>query len=465
MTDRHIHLASALLPDGWAESVVLALDAGGDITAVRAGVAESELPAGAERVAGIALPGLPNVHSHAHQRAMAGLAERSGPGQDTFWTWRETMYAFAQAITPDDLEVIAAQAYAEMLAAGYTSVAEFQYLHHAPDGRPYDRLPEMTERCLAAARRVGIGITLLPVLYAHGDFGGAPAGQGQRRFLNDGDRFARLLGDLAASVAGDGNARLGMAPHSLRAVTPALLDRARGDLDAIDAAAPIHIHIAEQEKEVAACRDWSGQTPVDWLLAHQPVDARWCLIHATHMSAAETEALAASRAVAGLCPTTEANLGDGLFPAIAYQRAGGRLAIGSDSHISLDPAEELRLLEHGQRLVHRGRTLLAGGPERSVGCTLVEAALAGGAVACGRPIGALAPGRRADLIVLDADAPMLAGRAEDNALDTWIFHGQRRPLVRHAMVGGRWVIRDGAHGEEAAIAQDWTRTVNRLAAL
>lgn len=446
---------AALLPDGWRDNVLLEVDAGGDLAAVM----PDATPAGATVLSGVVLPGLCNLHSHAHQRAMAGLAERSGPGADSFWTWRERMYGFLEKMTPDDLEAVAAQLYLEMLKAGYTTVAEFQYLHHNSGGRTYADPAEMTLRCINAAQRVGIGITALPVLYACGGFGGAPLGERQRRFHNDPARFLEIHERVRAVCAGHPDRAVGIAPHSLRAVTPEQLDTVVG---AVDPATPIHIHIAEQTREVEDCLAWSGRRPVDWLLEHQPVDGRWCLVHATHLTESESERLARSGAVAGLCPTTEANLGDGLFPAVAYSKAGGRWGIGSDSQVSVSPVEELRWLEYAQRLVYHSRNLLAGGPQRSTGRALYEQAVSGGAQVSGRRLGRLAPGYRADLIVLEGDHPLLYRRRGDELLDSWIFSGNAG-LVRDVHVGGRPVIQNREHPAETAISAQFKRTLDGLA--
>ena len=444
----------ALLPEGWARDVLFEVSAAGDLAAVTVGASAD----GAERLAGPAIPGMPNLHGHAFQRAMAGLAERAGPGDhgspgdDSFWTWREVMYDFVARLDPAAIEAIATQLYIEMLKSGYTAVAEFHYLHHRPDGRPYDDPAETSRRILAAAESAGIGLTHLPVLYAHGGFGGQPPGEGQRRFLHDLDGFARLIERLSGDCAGHPGRRLGIALHSLRAVTPEQLLGAVAALDGLDATAPIHIHVAEQIKEVEDCLAWSGARPVEWLLANAGLGPRWCAVHATHMTAAETRGLATSGAVAGLCPTTEANLGDGLFPLAAFLGHGGVLGIGSDSHISVSPIEELRWLEYGQRLATRRRNVVATCAAPNVGAALYRAALTGGARACGRPIGALAPGRRADLVVLDGGHPALIGRDGDVLLDSLVFAGNVSP-VRDVMVGGRWVVREGRHpGEARALA-------------
>ena len=445
---------SALLPDGWARDVRLTIDdATGDLAAVEAGAD----PSGAERLDGPVLPGMPNLHSHAFQRAMAGLAEAAERDPGSFWSWRQIMYRFAQALTPDDLAVIATQLQIEMLKSGYTAVAEFHYLHNAPDGRPYADPAALSRALLAAAGRSGIGMTLLPVLYQTGGFGGQAPGEGQRRFILPTDRFLSLVADLTGATAGDGQFRVGVAPHSLRAVPPGALTEL---LAGIDPAVPVHIHIAEQVREVEECLAWSGARPVEWLLRHQPVDRRWCLVHATHLTPQERDGLAGSGAVAGLCPTTEANLGDGLFPLEAFQAAGGIWGIGSDSHISISPIEELRWLEYGRRLSTLRRNVAAL-PGQSTGAALWSRALDGGAIACGRRIGALRPGHRADLLVLDGDHPLTYGRSGDRLVDALVFAGNAN-LVRHVLVGGRWRVRDGRHAAETEAATAYRRVLDRL---
>jgi len=444
MTESSLFAECALLPDGWARDVLFEIASDGALAAVTLDAA----PGAAPRAGGVVLPGMANLHSHAFQRAMAGLAERAGPGEDSFWTWRKVMYGFLRELGPEQVEAIAAQLYVEMLKAGYTAVGEFHYLHHGPDGRPYADLAEMSRRVIAAAKATGIGITQLPVLYGYGDFGGQMAGDGQRRFLNDPDRFLRLVDILMKENCGDPEVRIGIAPHSLRAVTHDTLAAALDGLDTLDAGAPIHIHIAEQHGEVRDCISWCGLRPVEWLLQNATVGPRWCLVHATHVTEEEARRLAESGAVAGLCPTTEANLGDGVFPAPAYLEAGGIFGIGSDSHISVSPIEELRWLEYGQRLTARRRNILARGPEEpSVGARLFEDALAGGAQALGRPIGRLAPGARADLLVIDPERPSLTGRTGALFLDALVFAGNDNP-VTGVMVGGDWVVRHGRHARE-----------------
>ncbi len=450
---RRIYIDDLFTGSEWLQAVQIEIGDDGYITTMKAG-AEA---VGDERLSGCVLPGVPNLHSHAHQRAMAGLAERSGRVADSFWTWREVMYRNVLRITPDQLEAVAAQLYVELLEAGYTTVGEFQYLHHDIAGRPYAERAELSLRCLAAARQVGIGLTLLPVLYHDGGFGGRPADDGQRRFINQAEGFLRIVERLRSEV--DGQLAVGIAPHSLRAVGAELLSEV---LAAWGERGPVHIHVAEQVREVEDCLVWSGQRPAQWLFDRAAVDQRWCLIHATHLDDGELAALAASGAVAGLCPTTEANLGDGVFRAVDFLRAGGRLGIGSDSHISTSPVEELRWLEYGQRLRHQGRNILAGGCDRSTARSLLQRVLAAGAQACGRPIGCIAPGYRADLVQLDSQHPLLAASHGDAWLDSWIFSGNRS-VVRQVIVGGETVVKEGRHIARRVVAERFRQVLEQLA--
>ena len=406
---------------------------------------------------------MPNVHSHAFQRALAGLAERQGPTDDSsgdsLWTWREVMYRLLARMSPDDIEAVTALAYVEMLEAGFTCVGEFHYLHNAPDGSRYADPAETAGRIVAAARTAGIGLTLLPCFYAHGGCGGKPATPGQVRFLSDLDAFHRLMQSSRAHIATPDGAKLGVAPHSLRAVDGP-------ELKALCEAfptGPVHIHAAEQEREVEECLAWSGARPVQWLLDNMGVDARWCLVHCTHMTADETQALARSGAVAGLCPITEANLGDGIFPGVAFLQAGGRYAIGSDSNVRIAANEELRTLEYSQRLRDRRRNRL-GRPGASTGRAIFEAARSGGAQALGLETGAraggLATGQTADIVVLDAADPALIGRSDDAALDAWIFAAGR--VVRHVFAAGRHVVIDGRHISADQARSRYAATAQRL---
>jgi formimidoylglutamate deiminase len=457
-----LHFNAALLPMGWANDVAITFDDDGTIETV-----EVNVQSAAGSINGAAVAGMPNLHSHAFQRAMAGLGEISGPvlgdeEPDSFWTWRKTMYGFLAALTPESVQAIATHLYMDMLKAGYTSVAEFHYVHHDQDGSAYSDRAELSRRTIAAAEHVGIGITQLPVLYNHGGFGGQAPNDGQRRFLNNADQFLEIVSALHSDHKDDANVRIGIAPHSLRAVTPELLGDVLAGLDALDNTSPIHIHIAEQTKEVDDCLAWSGKRPVQWLLENMDVNSRWCLIHATHMTDVETDEFAKTGAVAGLCPATEANLGDGLFPARRFMDQGGVIGIGSDSHISVNVKEELRWLEYGQRLFTRERTVLSGGADASTGRRLYDANLAGGAQACGRPIGALEAGKRADIVVLDTDKSPLAGRQGNAILDAWVFATDHNP-VRDVFVGGKQVITDGHHVHEDTIEQNFQQAVGSLA--
>lgn len=453
-----LHLSRALLPDGWSDAVRVTSDASGEIVSVRPGAD----PAGAERVEGVAVPGVPNLHSHAFQRAMAGLAERGSPSGDTFWSWRDRMYAFLAVLGPDDVEAVAGQLFVEALRHGFTAVAEFHYLRNAPDGGSYDDPVEMARRIHAAARRAGMGLTLLPTVYRSADFGGVPATADQGRFTAPVPAILEDLSLLREAAAGDPDTAVGLALHSLRAVPPDEMGEALEGLQAVAPGAPVHIHLAEQRREVEACRAWSGASPARWLLDHAPVDGRWCLIHATHMEPDEVEAVARSGAVVGLCPTTEANLGDGLVPFTAYRDAGGAWGVGTDSHVSVSPVAELRTLEYGQRLAREERNVAAGSRDASTGRALLEAAWAGGARACGRSLGRIAPGCRADLVVLDPEHPALVGREDDDLLDAWVFSGEDTP-VRHVMVGGQWVILDGRHPRQQEILEAYRPVARRLA--
>lgn len=447
-----VHLQRALLPHGWAEDVRVAF-VDGRIATVSQGV-----PAHADdERAALGLAGLPNVHSHAFQRALAGLTEYRDPArdQDNFWTWRELMYRFLAHMSPDDVEAISAQAYVEMLEAGFTRVGEFHYLHRDPAGQLYSNLAELSERIAAAAHQTGIGLTLLPVFYAHGGFGGAAPTSGQRRFVCSLDEFARLFEACRALTSRSPLWRLGVAPHSLRAVTPEELR----ELIPLAGAGPIHIHAAEQMREVDDCVAWSGLRPVEWLLEYAPVDRRYCLIHATHLSAAELQRLAASGAVAGLCPITEANLGDGVFPATAYLAAGGRLGIGTDSNVWVSAPGELRMLEYTQRLTQRARNLLAQAP-RSTGRVLFDAALSGGAQALNAAAG-IEVGASADLVSLKLDHPSLFARSADQTLDSWIF-AAGSGCVENVWCAGVKVVEHGRHRQREPIAARYRDVLTRL---
>ncbi len=442
----HIHAKTALLPDGWADDVRVSVVAG------RIAQVEVGTPGGA----GILCPAPVNLHSHTFQRAMAGLTEHRTAGQDSFWTWRALMYRFLERLTPDDVEAIAAQVFVEMAEAGYAGVCEFHYLHHGPDGVPYDNPAELALRIAAAADAVGLGLTLLPVLYERGGCDGRALAGGQLRFGNDLDGFARLWGAAQDGLRdAPADAVIGVAPHSLRAVSPYGL----GVVAGMAPLAPLHLHLAEQVAEVDEVLAHTGARPVEWLLAHADVDARWCLIHATQMQPHETQALALTGAVAGLCPITEANLGDGIFDGMGWQAAGGAYGVGSDSNVRVSLTEELRLLEYSQRLAHRGRAMLAGDGQ-STGRRLFDAACAGGAQAAGRQAGAIRVGDWADLLRLDASGD-LGTRRGDAILDTLIFAGDDR-MVTDVWSAGRHIVTQGRHPQREAIGTRFRAVMARL---
>ena len=442
-----LHARSALLRDGWRENIRLTL-ADGRIAGIETDVAAE---AGDERH-DVLVPAMPNLHSHAFQRAMAGLAEVRGPANDSFWSWRTVMYKFALSMTPDHVEAVAAQLYMEMLEAGFSRVGEFHYLHHDKDGSPYANIAELAERIGAASAETGIGLTLLPVFYAHSGFGGAAPIDGQRRFINSLDRFESLMAGCRTVTSRLHGAELGLAPHSLRAVTPDELAK----LVPLAGNGPIHIHVAEQTKEVEDCVAWSGARPVEWLLDHAPVDARWCLIHATHMTDDETRRMAKSGAIAGLCPVTEANLGDGTFSAPLFLEEGGHYGIGSDSNILISVPEELRHLEYSQRLALRARNVVAT-PGGSTACALFDHALAGGGAALKAPAG-LAIGHYADMVSLDiSGVPYLSG---DQILDQWIFAGG--VAVDSVWARGHKQVEGGRHNRRETISARFRAAMTEL---
>jgi formiminoglutamate deiminase len=426
----------ALLPGGWAETVRVEI-ADGLISNVAVGVA----PGGESHA--IALPGMPNLHSHTFQRAFAGLTETQGTTADSFWSWREQMYRFALTMSPDDVAAVAAQAFVEMLEAGFCSVAEFHYLHHDVDGGAYADIGEMAGRVAAAASQTGIGLTLLPVFYAHSGFGGLAPVAGQRRFICDLDRFAALFERCKELAAGLPGGRVGIAPHSLRAATPEEL----AALIAIAGDAPFHIHIAEQTKEVADCLAWSGARPIEWLLGHAEVAKNWCLIHATHATVAEREGMAKAGAVVGLCPITEANLGDGIFHTQSF---AGQIGIGTDSNVLIDTAQELRQLEYSQRLMAQSRNVLASDSAPATGMALWQRALAGGAQALGN-VGGLAVGAPADIVTLNVAALGPAAVNPAAALNISVF-AARGQAVDTVWARGRKLVTGGKH-----VAADATR--------
>jgi formimidoylglutamate deiminase len=442
------------LPDGWFEGVRIVVK-DGEISSVQTGVE----PAAADQRHGPVVPGLSNLHSHAFQRAMAGRAEKRGQDRDNFWSWRSHMYRLAEIVRPEDLESIAALAYAEMLEGGFVRVGEFHYVHHDLGGAAFSNPAEMAVSLAAAAAATGVGLTLLPVLYTQSGFGGRAPTEGQRRFVHDLDGFARLLEACRGALAPLDDANLGVAPHSLRAVSPDIL----AAVTSLVPEGPIHIHVAEQAQEVADCLAWSGQRPVEWLLNNQPIDGRWCLVHATHLEGAELERAAGSGAVVGLCPITEANLGDGIFPAAEWLGHGGRFGIGSDSNVLIDPAEELRLLEYGQRLYRRERNVLSSTTGQGTADGLHAAAVAGGAQALGVRADGLTPGAAATFVTLDDDHPSLRECPADEVVDRWVF-AARAPAVDCVWVRGRKLVAGGRHQNRDTIRARYRETLKRLQA-
>ncbi|MBD9524464.1 formimidoylglutamate deiminase [Ensifer sp. ENS02] len=445
-----LYACNVLLPSGWAKNVQLSLKEG-KIAAIKSDVPPEQ--AVGERH-DVLLPAMPNLHSHAFQRAMAGLTETRGAGVDSFWSWRALMYRFALSMTPDQMEAIAAQLYMEMLEAGFGRVGEFHYLHHDKDGNHYSNVAEMSERIAAAANDTGIALTLIPVFYAHSGFGAQPPGEGQRRFISSTEGFARLTEAAASSIACLPNSRIGIAPHSLRAAT---LDEIRAILPVANGG-PIHVHVAEQTKEVEDCVSFCGARPIEYLLANFSVDDTWCLIHATHMTPEETVAVAKAGAVAGLCPITEANLGDGIFPATDFLAAGGSFGIGSDSNVLIAVSDELRQLEYSQRLAHRSRNVIAW-PNRSTGQTLYDVAVKGGNKALAAASN-VAPGEPADLVSYNLHRPW----SKDHAiLDHIIFAGAPKPDC--VWVHGVKQVTGGRHHHRERIERRFRTALEALMSL
>ena len=439
--------------DGVITAGVRVTLADGRIAAIDVGAAAKS----GDESAGLLLPGMASLHSHAFQRGMAGLAEVRGSSEDSFWTWREAMYRFALAITPDQLEAVAAQLYVEMLESGFTRVGEFHYLHHDHDGRPYSDIAELAMRICAAAEATGLRLTLLPAFYAHATFAGAPPTAAQRRFVNDLDGYVRLLDSCRRQCLSSGNVTFGVAPHSLRAVTPEQI----AVVAAMLPDRPVHIHAAEQTREVEDCLNWSGQRPVEWLLEHAAIDQRWCLIHATHMSEAEVSRLAKSGATAGLCPVTEANLGDGIFDGQQFLCAGGTLGIGTDSNVLVGVVDELRQLEYSQRLRDRARNVLST-DQIPTGHHLYQTALQGGARALGVSQPVIAVGAAADLVSIDIDQPPFVAAPAAQLLDAWIFAS--RGSVDTVWVAGRKLVEGGRHVRRDETTRNFARAMKELAA-
>ena len=461
-----LYAENILLNDGWASNKTITIEQG-LITAIDTGMIE-----GAEIANGAVIPGMVNCHSHAFQRAFAGFSEQGSEGQDSFWTWRKIMYQFLAQLTEIDAKNIAKQLYIEMLKMGYTRVAEFHYLHHDLDGSTYNasptaenstRLATMAQAIFDAAKESGIGLTLLPVLYQHSGFGAKSPSDGQKRFINSTEQFNQLVSDCFTLSEQYSNTNVGIAPHSLRAVDKTSLLSAVEHVRSLDNQAPIHIHISEQQKEVDDCLAHFGKRPVQWLLDNVELDKYWCLIHATHINESERKGIIAKEAIAGICPTTEANLGDGIFPTTAFLAEKGTIAIGSDSHVSVNPIEELRWLEYAQRLIKQQRAILATDEEASVGQNLWQQAAVGGAQSTNSNTGCLAIGKQADLLVLDKNKTKLFANANQHILDSMIFASQQNP-VSDVMVNGVWQIKAQQHSEQEQASDNFANLLVRLSA-
>ncbi|MBL4941559.1 MAG: formimidoylglutamate deiminase [Colwellia sp.] len=452
-----------LLSGGWATDQTITIE-DGIITAITSGKENS-----AVTFIGAVIPGMVNCHSHAFQRAFAGFSEQGSEGQDSFWTWRNIMYKFLAQLSQDDAQIIAQQLYIEMLKAGYTRVAEFHYLHHDINGNTYENnaagtdLATMAEAIFKAAKSSGIGLTMLPVLYQYAGFGRQTPNEGQKRFINSTEQFNHLVSDCFTLTKQYANTNLGIAPHSLRAVDKEAIKQAVKHVRSLDNKAPIHIHIAEQQQEVNDCLQHYSKRPVQWLLDNIELDEHWCLIHATHINEQEQQGIIASKAIAGICPTTEANLGDGIFPTAEFLALNGTFAIGSDSHISVNPIEELRWLEYTQRLIKQQRAVLSSAETASVGQNLWQKAAAGGAQSTNSNTGVIAVGKQADLLVLNKQQTNLFANNNQHLLDSVIFASQKS-TIKDVMVNGRWVVKNGQHAQEHSSAENFTILLAKLSA-
>lgn len=459
--DKQLFAKHLLTESGWAKDVLIKLDCNGVILELKPDT-QLDSDFSGEQLCGSVIPGLPNSHSHAFQWAMAGLGEKSGKGGDSFWTWRQAMYGFVDAISPEDLQAIASALYMQMLKAGYTSVGEFHYLHHNTNGATYDNPAEMSQRIFESAKESGIGLTLLPVFYRYSGFGDQAANQGQKRFIHDQQAYAALI-DNVAKLSEQYHQSFGIAPHSLRAVNQQDLSFAIDHLNSLNDTAPIHIHIAEQMKEVNDCLEFYGQRPVEWLLDNLDVNQRWCLVHATHMTQQEIRRVAETNAVVAICTTTEANLGDGFFPMLDYKKHQGRWSVGSDSHISVDAVEELRWLEYQQRLAQQSRTVLVEKEHSSNGLWLWQQAAGAGAQSLGRQTGAIKIGNKADFIELNPESFALLGKSDDELIDAFIFNRQfSNDVIRSVWVNGECQVSAGIHRNEETIRHQYQKAIHRL---
>ena len=450
-----------LLADGWARDKTIIIEQG-QISAIVSGKQDN-----AQVANGPVIPGMVNCHSHAFQRAFAGFSEQGSEGQDSFWTWRKIMYQFLAQLTDEDAKVIAKQLYIEMLKMGYTRVAEFHYLHHDIDGSTYresnniNGLASMARAIFDAAQESGIGLTLLPVLYQHSGFGELAPTDGQKRFINSTEQFNNLVSDCHKLSTSYRNTNVGIAPHSLRAVDKDSLQSAVAHVRSLDHKAPIHIHISEQQKEVEDCLAHYGKRPVQWLLDNIDLDQHWCLIHATHIDDNECAGMVEKNVIAGICPTTEANLGDGVFPTTEFMAQNGTIAIGSDSHISVNPIEELRWLEYAQRLIKQQRAILANNQQASVGLNLWQQTAKGGAQSTSSNTGELAIGKQADLLVLCDRQSQLFAHSDQHIMDSIVFASQQNP-IQDVMVNGEWVIQAAMHEQQQDSEQQFAALLKKL---
>lgn len=449
-------LKQAYLPGGWADDVHICLNDSGEFLTVTPDYTEADFP-----LLGTAIPGISNIHSHAFQRVMSGLVEHRSSDNDSFWTWRDLMYRFANRLTVEEIENITAMTYMEMLKAGYTSVCEFHYLHHQADGSFYNNPGETSLAIKRAAEKSGIGLTLLPVLYMTSGFDNQPVKNAQLRFYHSVDDYCDLINSLSREFRNARRHHLGIAFHSLRAVPIAAMHTVLETIQIMGSQSPIHIHISEQQQEVEDCIQFSGKRPVQLLLDEFDINVEWCLIHATHMDQNEIESLAQTGAVVGLCPTTEANLGDGIFPLQRFLNSGGQIAIGSDSNISISPVEELRWLEYGQRLSLNSRNVASQHNTVHCGESLLQSVYNGGSHACGGQQGAIAPGYQANLIFLDIESPQFVDKTNQYLLDSFIFSGNKNP-VRDVMLAGEWVVRNFQHVRESQIINNYKTTIHKL---
>jgi len=454
-TNKTLFFEYALLPSGWAKKVRIEIDSFGTISAIQ----KEMIGSTGDPINATVLPGVSNLHCHAHQQAIAGLSEKSSNSNDNFWTWREIMYFYLQKIQPNHLNAIAEFLYMEMLKSGYTSVAEFQYIHHNEDGTSYSNPAEMSLATVSAAKRIGIGMTILPVLYRYSGFGSKPPSDKQQRFINNADKFIEIFNQLEMHTRADNNINIGIAPHSLRAIDNSLLKEVLNGIQKKDLIT--HIHISEQINEVKECQEWFSLRPIEWLFENHDINSNWCLIHGTHSNKKELALLAKSKAVLGACPTTEANLGDGIFNTLEYLKFGGTIGVGSDSNITVDPFDELRLLEYSQRLQHQKRNLLAVNPQYSTGRNLFELAITGGAQAIGRKTGRIEVGYRADFIVIDTNHPTLITKEKDAILDYLIF-SKPCAVIKDVYVNGVHVIKSGKHPLETSVIKKYVQAINAL---